>query len=476
MRLTAFTWTQNFRSLHAGENAPLRELIATARAKLGKASDDDPDGGAPRMALLTFGVRVGGAALAYLSQILLARWMGAHDYGIYSLAWTWIIVLGIIASAGFSSSANRFIPEYDKAGDMAGLRGFLRMSQWTAFGIGALITAFGIAIIWIAQPWIEPYYVAPLMLIMVALPFFSLGNTLDGVARSYDWSGLAMLPTYIWRPLLILLFAGMLLLAGFSPTALHVATAAVAATWLVALYQLYAIRKRLKPRLGQVPHRSHFKLWMAVSFPMLMVEGILQLITSADVIMVSFWHDPHDVGIYFAASKTLALVHFVYFAVRSASAHRYAAYVHGNDTAKLAAYVRQTSHWTFWPSLAVALGLLLVAPLLLRLFGSDFASGYPVLAVLIIGVLARASVGPVDALLTMSGHQKSCAWIYAGTFVVNVVCNLILIPRLGLVGAALATALSIVFEAICLSTVARRRLGVSTFVFALMLQKKGAAA
>ncbi|MBO6933125.1 MAG: lipopolysaccharide biosynthesis protein, partial [Roseibium sp.] len=60
----------------------------------GTGSDRNAAG---RMAVATFAVRVAGAALAYLSQIILARLMGAHDYGIYSVAWTVIIVLGVMA-------------------------------------------------------------------------------------------------------------------------------------------------------------------------------------------------------------------------------------------------------------------------------------------------------------------------------------------------------------------------------------------
>lgn len=474
MPLTAFPRLSILRTSSDGLTDPIPGLFRAIFTKLKTASQGGPNGGgAPRMALITFAVRVGGAGLAYVSQILLARWMGAHDYGIYSLAWTWIIVLGIMASAGFSSSSNRFIPEYRKSGKLGTLRGFLRSSYWISFLTGVVIASIGATATWLCRSWIEPHYVAPLMLIMAALPLFSLGNVLDGVARSYDWSKLAMFPTYIWRPFLLLVIVGLFMLVGYPATALHVAGAAVVATWVVALYQMIAITQRLPENMKSEPHQTDLKLWVTVSFPMLMVEGILQLITSADVIMVSFWHDPEDVGIYFAASKTLALVHFVYFAVRAASAHRYAAYIQDGCQTALANYVRKTTLWTFWPSVAMAIGLLVTAPLLLRLFGSDFTSGYPVLACLVLGVLARASVGPVDALLTMGGHQKSCAWVYAGTFTVNVLSNLVLIPLLGLIGAALATSLSIVFEATCLATIAHRQLGLNTFV--LMQLRKSRA-
>lgn len=421
------------------------------------------------MAVSTFAVRIAGAALAYLSQIVLARVLGAHDYGVYSVAWTFVIVLGVMACGGFSSSANRFIPQYRQAGDLDGLRGFLRISGQVAFFLGAAGATIGIGLITLMRPVIDPTYVQPLTVILLALPFFAFGLVQDGVARSYDLTFLAMLPTYIWRPLAILfLLLALILLTGYRADALTAATVAVAATVLVAGYQFLRLRRRLSPRIPAGPGRVELKAWLVVSLPMLMVDGFLQLITSADVIMVSFFQDPDEVAVYFAASRTLALVHFVYFAVRAASAHRFSSYSQNQDPQGLAAYVAQATHWTFWPSLAAGAGLLVIAPLLLRLFGSGFEAGYPLIAILMVGVLARASVGPADALLTMTGHQNTCAGIYAATFVLNVVFNLILIPPFGLAGAAIATSLAILFEATALATAAKRKLNITVFVLPLL--------
>lgn len=469
MRFSANSWTKRL------QDAALPRV-------LGKGGDQISDflrgnGGdgqaAGRMAVATFAVRIAGAALAYLSQIVLARLMGAHDYGIYSVAWTFVIVLGVMACGGFSSSANRFIPQYRQAGDLDGLRGFLRSSGQVAFFIGSGAAIVGIGLIYLLRPVIDPNYVQPLMVVLLALPFFAFGLVQDGVARSHDWTFLAMLPTYIWRPLaILLLLLAAVLLAGLTADALTTAVVAVAATILVAGYQYLQLRRRLAPQVPAGPRRVELKTWLIVSMPMLMVDGFLQLITSADVIMVSFFQDPDQVAVYFAASRTLALVHFVYFAVRAASAHRFSSYTHNRDHHGLASYVAQATHWTFWPSLAAGAGLLLIAPLLLRLFGAGFEEGYALIALLMIGVLARASVGPADALLTMTGHQNSCAGIYAATFLLNVVFNLILIPPFGLAGAAIATSIAILFEATALATAAKRKLNITTFVLPLLLTSR----
>ena len=57
-----------------------------------------------RLAGTIFVIRVLSAALAYLSQILLARWMGGSDYGIYVYVWTWVLLLGSMMDFGISSS------------------------------------------------------------------------------------------------------------------------------------------------------------------------------------------------------------------------------------------------------------------------------------------------------------------------------------------------------------------------------------
>ncbi|MGO4837870.1 lipopolysaccharide biosynthesis protein, partial [Rhizobiaceae sp. 2RAB30] len=188
------------------------------------------------------------------------------------------------------------------------------------------------------------------------------------------------------------------------------------------------------------------------------------LLTNADVLMVGAFMEPDDVAVYFATVKTLALVHFVYFAVKAGVAQRYAQFTHG-DSGKLAAFARETVSWTFWPSLLMAFVVLALGKPMLTLFGPGFDTGYPLLFLLVAGVVARAAVGPCESLLTMSGNQNVCAFVYALTLVVNVVLSVALIPHLGLWGAAIATAGAMVFEAAALSFTVWRRLGIVMAVF-----------
>ncbi len=93
-----------------------------------------------RLAGTIFIIRVLSAMLAYGSQILLARWMGGSDYGVYVYVWTWVLLLGSMMDFGISASAQKIIPEYRTRGEHALLRGFLSGSRWMTFAVSSVVS------------------------------------------------------------------------------------------------------------------------------------------------------------------------------------------------------------------------------------------------------------------------------------------------------------------------------------------------
>ena len=78
-----------------------------------------------RLAGTVFLIRVVSAALAFGSQVLLARWMGTFEFGVYVYVWTWVLLIGQAIDFGLGTAAQRFIPEYRERGLLALLRGFI---------------------------------------------------------------------------------------------------------------------------------------------------------------------------------------------------------------------------------------------------------------------------------------------------------------------------------------------------------------
>jgi len=246
---------------------------------------------------------------------------------------------------------------------------------------------------------------------------------------------------------------------GWAPDAVTAMGAVILATYLTTIGQFVGLERRIRKVVPAGPRQFNTRLWLSIALPIFIVEGFFNLLTNVDIIIVGNMMEPGQVAIYFAAVKTLALVHFVYFAVRAGGAQRFSQYHSSGDQARLASFVRDTLHWTFWPSLAMVAVLLLVGRPLLLLFGPTFGSGYPLLFILSVGLLFRASIGPAESLLTMAGQQGICAAIYTATFVINVGLNITLIPRFGLVGAATATASALALETLALYWATASRLG-----------------
>ena len=140
---------------------------------------------------------------------------------------------------------------------------------------------------------------------------------------------------------------------------------------------------------------------MVIAMPIFVVEGFYAMLTNTDILFVSHYMPPDQVAVYFATAKTLALVQFVYFAVRTASAHRFAAYRAAGNHEQYERFVRETVHWTFCPSLTFAFLMLVFGKHFLMLFGPAFAEGESLLWILAIGIVFRSGVGAAESVLAM---------------------------------------------------------------------------
>jgi O-antigen/teichoic acid export membrane protein len=440
--------------------APRSRLIARIRGLL-----TGEHASMRRMAGTAFIIRVASAAVVFLSQILMARWMGSFEYGTYVYVWTWLLLIGDLVHLGLPLTAQRHIPEYTQRGAFDLLRGYLIGSRWLTFGLGTTVAILGAALVHMLEGSLDARVVMPLYLACVALPFYAFSFMLDGVSRSYDWIALALMPHSLLRPILILALIAGARAAGLPLDATTTMLATAIAVWTTALGQLVVLHRRLARTVAPGARSYDVPGWFATSLPMIAVWGIYTLLTTTDVLVLQQFRPSNEVAHYYAASKTLTLVTFVYFAVAASAAHRFTAYQVAGDRAGLASFAAITIRWIFWPSLAAMLLILALGKPMLWLFGPSFVDAYPVMFVLAIGLLARAAVGPAERLLTMTGHQRICALAYAGALTVNLTGCFVLAKPYGGMGVAAATSAAFVVESALLYLIARRRLGLHVFVW-----------
>lgn len=420
---------------------------------------------AGRNAIYAFLIRVFGAGLAYLSQIVLARWMGSYEYGIFAYVWVWLLLLGGFSTLGLNTAVIRFIPEYTEKADLSRLRGVIFQSRAIIFMASTGLMLLSFLALYLFQNQLENYVLLPGLLVLLCLPAYALTDLHDSMARGYGWMKLALLPPFLLRPLLLLI--GMALAWGYGMplTAVTAISAAVIATWLTAVIQLLFLEPRLRHEVPRGDRQKDTRFWLKVAFPILLMESFVLFLQNSDVLILSIYHPPSDVAIYYAALKTINLITFVHFAVSNAVANRFAAYEARGDKALLASMIRQAVAWTFWPSLAAALLLLALGKPLLWLFGPEFTSAYSVMAVLAVGLVIKAMFGPAEYLLNMLGEQKLSAAVLFATALLNILLNFLLIPQFGLLGAATATATSLISAALMFYLAIRFKLNINIFAF-----------
>ncbi len=344
-------------TLDAQSAATLPKSLSTRlRSMLGGSSEASVT---RRLAGTVFIIRVVSAALAYLSQILLARWMGGSDYGIYVYVWTWVLLLGSMMDFGIAASAQKIIPEYRTGNQQALLRGFLVGSRWMTLIVSAVISMLLAALVKALSSLIEPEAVVPLYVGCLTLPAFVVANTQDGIARSHDWVQLGLMPQFVIRQALIIGFTAGAFALGFHLGATIAMLASAAAVWIAMIGQTVLLNRRLGEHVEPGAKAYDFRGWLAISLPILLVESFYLLLSYTDVLVLQQFRNPEEVGVYFAVVKTLALISFIHYAMSATTAHRFAEYHALGDRARLSAYVAHSIKWTFWPSLA-ATTLLLV--------------------------------------------------------------------------------------------------------------------
>lgn len=437
--------------------------MATAGAL---AAETDALGGMRRSAAAVFAIRVAAATLAYGTQVLLARLMGKEGYGVFATAWVWIAVLGHGSLGGLALSICRFVPQHRVRGELDLARGFLAAGAAVALASGGAVAAAAAGLLWLARDLVSADYLLPLALALCVVPVFAVQDYVEGVARSFGWTALAIAPPFLLRQGLIAL-AMLLALAWGAPAEPAVAVGCTLfATAVAVAVQVAAVLRRLAPVLPAGKRAYRLREWTAATLPMGLADLAVVLFGFLDVLLLGLFVPAAEVGIYFAATRLLQFVVFAQYAATAATAPRFAEAWARGDRAGLRRLIRGTVRLTGLASLGIGAGLLIAAPWLLALFGAGFSASFGLLAILVCGAMAQSAFGPAEDLLNMLGAERTAALVSVGALVLAVALNLLLVPRYGVTGAAAAMALAAAARGCAFALVARARLGLSTHLLA----------
>jgi O-antigen/teichoic acid export membrane protein len=194
-------------------------------------------------------------------------------------------------------------------------------------------------------------------------------------------------------------------------------------------------------------------LWLAVANMAIMWT---------DIIVLGLWTDPATVGIYGIAQRVATTLTFLLLAANSVTAPRFATLHARGDHAALQHLASRSALWLAVAATPLVAVLLLLPGKVMGFFGDAFVIGHPALQILVAGQFVNVLTGSVGYLLMMTGHERDLRNIVFVSATANVLGNLVLVPALGMIGAAIATAGSLAFMNIGAYVAVRRRLRVDT--------------
>ncbi|MEO0825649.1 MAG: flippase [Cyanobacteria bacterium J06639_16] len=411
-------------------------------------------------------IQILSAGVLYGTQVLLARWLGTTAYGIYDYVNAVGVSLAFLAGLGLPVAVLRFTSEYVTRQDWARLRGII-WGSWQQTLVVSLITSIcGTAIVLQLQASGHlSAYTTPLTVGIWAVPIVALLNLQTEIVRAFQQITLAYAPALILHPLLLIAMAFVWQLRQTMTS-----TAAIALTMISALLTLVLqwvlFQKNLDPKIRSARPVYAVAYWSKIALPLLLVSGSHIILSQTDTLMIGTLINAKAVGIYSAALKTSLWVPFILIAVNAISAPLIASLYAQGDRPGLQQLVSTVARWMFYPAFAIAVVLISFSKPILQLFGTEFAAAKVALIILILGQLVNVGVGSVAYLMMMTGHQNQSALVMGVSALTNVILNLIGIHFLGIIGAALATALSMTMWNVWLHALVVRELGVRPSILA----------
>jgi O-antigen/teichoic acid export membrane protein len=217
---------------------------------------------------------------------------------------------------------------------------------------------------------------------------------------------------------------------------------AILSAFLISQWFWYRESNKLDHTQGQADFSRRDLI--NLSFPMLLSSSLLMLNQWMDSLMLGYFLNEEEVGLYNVALRISNLVMIPLFAVNAVAAPKFAEDYSKDGRTSLQGTVSQASKMIFLLSIPLVVVLGIGGEFALSIFGEEYTASYLPLLILLIGQAVNVSAGSVMNLLQMTGYEKLGNRIVLASTVTNIVLNVLLIPLYGAIGAAIATSASLV--------------------------------
>lgn len=396
---------------------------------------------------------------AYYFAIVIIKHYGADSYGLVTLSFTVLMIISIISKFGFDVS---LIKNFSISNNKETRKSYLfslKISLSLALICCLVLYGFSdkIAIDFFDKPTFSSYlkwtaFSIPLWtFLLINIGVFrgmkrvALYCTLDNFGRFFlSILFLLIVVTYypdflVYNPLMFHFF-GLLVLS------------------LISLYFIFRVIDNKKNST-----KFDSKLFLKNSLPIMLSSTIVISLSWADKLFLGVYATNENIGIYDISIRIATLITFNLEAINSILSSKISKYYHEKKHTEFKSIIQFSTRLNAVLTIIVFLGIICFSEHILGFFGKEFLFGKKALIILALGQLFNSFCGPVGNVLQMTGYQKDFRNILAITLVLNIVLNFLLIPKMGINGAAISTSICLVFWNLVGTIFIRKKLKVDTF-------------
>jgi O-antigen/teichoic acid export membrane protein len=427
-----------------------------------KSGSDNLKDGA-RGGAVAFALRIASTGLGFLNQIALARILGAGGTGEVILALSVISIAVLISSFGMQGAMVRFIPYYLARDESQKLKAIVlfALKFCLAISIGAMLLIIVLSKYLSLDIFHEPGLIKLLPVVAVVLPLSVFNEVTSGVLRGFKDIFKSLLPRPVISPLLRLLV--FLIMTISMPTPLSGVIAFAVGELVAALISIRFLLFRTREVRPLYDRHENIEL-LKVAATMIFTGVSVFLYTQADLWIVGMFRNTEEVGIYGVVSRLVTLIAFSLGAFSTIISPIMSSLYTARKNDELKEVVSESTRWILSLSVPITLFFVLEGDYILQfLYGKHFSSGYISLVILSVGQLFASGAGLVGWLLQMTGSHRVFMNISIAWGIINVVLNIILVPRYGMNGAAVSTAICLAMAKINSAWIIFRKMSVITF-------------
>jgi len=391
-----------------------------------------------------------GRGLGFVNQIILARLLGVQVFGLYSIGWSLLRALALLAPIGMDAAVLRYGSAHWPE-DRGRIRTILKQTLWVGVVSGMVVGA----IVFLGSDWLAHSvfhkdvlgpvfrYLGATIPLAVALRVLASSTS---VTRRLHYLVLA---EEIAQPVLQLACFMILFLAQVPRI-----DSAMVAVFLSVLLASGAAGGFASKLFGSAPGAAPSSAeplgsLLSFSVPVALGGFLGSFLLWADRLLVGALGTESDAGIYAIVSLVSVVFVTLLSGFKSSLAPMAAALHASGNMAQLADAFRLSTRWSQYLSIPVFVFIASSGrELLVWGLGPEYQAGFVPMLILSVGQLVNASTGPADTLLVMGGYPRRWTMLAGLGLTGLVVLGLIWIPRWGLVGAALASAVTIVLVSV----------------------------